>query len=181
MIATDYQVGASVVLAHNCMPDCLSRPTHTHRQLEQAECRRVLGIAAQDCLVTANPRVILHIARLGQTDHWMYQQVGLLFRRSAARQLNMGTMHRIARLECDDFIPTAFRELCAKLRWSLPQLGISVVLGRTDRLKCATYIDWFATVDHCVHTRMLRVRRAKDLSSFCLSVWLPDALNIQHR
>ena len=76
VISTDNQMRAAVILANDRVPERLSRSTHAHRERQQTQHGRLLGIVLEDVLVAANARVVVDIARLGHADHRMDQQIG---------------------------------------------------------------------------------------------------------
>ena len=111
----------------------------------------------------------------------MNQQVRVLFRRRATRQLDVGTVHGVASLECHDLIPAPRSELGAQFRRRVSQLWIRVMLRRTNRFQGAAYVDRLAPVNQCIHSRMLAIGRAEDLGSFVVYIRFPNTLNIEHR
>jgi hypothetical protein len=75
---------------------------------------------------------MIDIARLGHADDRVYQQVGFNIARRAKSQLLVSTMHRITRLERDDFPPTHFFESTAQLGGCFPEMSEIVMHGRFD-------------------------------------------------
>ena len=154
MVAADDQVGAAIVLADDRVPDRLARAGHAHRQRQQAEGGRLLGIVADQLLVAAHAGEMVDVAGLGHADHGMDQQVGLGRLGGAVGQLLVGAVHRVAGLEGDHPAPAQLAEPVAQLLRRVAQMLEIVVHGRLDALHSAAQIDGAGMVVQVAHRRM---------------------------
>ena len=134
VVAADDEVRAAVVLADDRVPHGLARAAHAHRERQQAQRRRLLGIGLQQVLVAAHAREVVDVAGLRHADDGMDQQVRFDVLRRAERELLVRAVHRIARLERHDPAPAELLKAIAKLLRSIAQvLEIVVNRGSTPR------------------------------------------------
>ena len=115
VIAANDEMRAAVILANDRVPDGFAWAAHPHGQRQEREHRGVLRIVSHERLVAADARVVVDVARLGHADDRMDEQVGAFFFRGAERELVVGAVHWIARLEGDDFRPATLAEFFAEL------------------------------------------------------------------
>ena len=108
MVSTDDEVGGSVVLADDGMPDGFSRSAHPHRQRKQAQDGHAIWVSREESLVDADTGEVVDISWLGQTYDGMNQDVGLACSRCSYGKFSMSTVHWIPRLEGNDSGPAEF-------------------------------------------------------------------------
>ena len=101
----------------------------------------VARVAIEDGLIGPHPGVVIDVARLGQADHGVDQQVGLGLGRGPHGQLDVGAVHRIAGLEGHDLAPALAGELRAQLGRRAAQQS-EVVVER-----------WLQTLEACRRRR----------------------------
>ncbi len=174
MIAADDEVGAAVVLADDRVPDGLARSGHPHRQREQAEHRRLLGVELEDVLVAADPGEMVDVPRLGGADHRVDQQVGLGHLRRAVGQLLVRPVHRIAGLEGDDPRPSPLLEQPAQVGRVVAVVLEVVLHGRVDPDQAAAEIDRMGVVDQIVDPGMGRLAGGEHPFRLAPLVGYPD-------
>ena len=115
VVTADDEMRAAVVLADDRVPDGLARTAHAHRERQQAQGRRLLGVRLQQVLVATDAREVVDVAGLRHADDGMDQQVRLDVLRRAERELLVRAVHRIAGLERDDTAPAELLKAIAKL------------------------------------------------------------------
>jgi hypothetical protein len=84
-----------------------------------SERRRLLGVGLQEVLITAHAREVVDVARLRHADDGLDQEIRLDVLGRAKRQLLVGAVHRVARLEGDDAAPAELLKAIAKLLRSI--------------------------------------------------------------
>ena len=115
MVAADDEMRHAVVLADDGVPHRLAGAAHAHGQRQQRHLGRRFRVVVEDGLVAAHPGVVVDVARLGEADHRVDQQVGLDVLGRPHRDLLMGAVHGIAGLEADDPAPACPGEVIAQL------------------------------------------------------------------
>src|SRR5215470_19596610 len=116
MVPSHDEVGSTVVLADNGVPEGFARSTHTHGEREERKHHPVLRVARQDCLVAAHPRLRIDVPGLRHPHHRVDQQIGVLRKRGAKGELLVGSVHRITCLERDHPNPATTCKLGTQLR-----------------------------------------------------------------
>lgn len=122
VVAPHDEVRRAVVLADDGVPDGLAGPAHAHGEGQQAQHRHPVRVSRQKRLVHAHPREVVDVSGLGQTHDRVDQHVGLLLAGGADRQLAVGAVHGVSRLESDDSGPAELVEV-------QPQFGGGVCIG----------------------------------------------------
>ena len=105
------EVGGTVVLTDDGVPDRLARPTHPHGQRQEAKDSHAIRVSWQKCLVDTDSGEMVDIAGLGQADNGVDEHVRLLLAGGADSQLAVGAVHRVPRLEGDDSGPAELVEV----------------------------------------------------------------------
>ncbi len=137
MIAAHNEVRAAVVLANQCVPDRLARPSHAHRQGQQGKLHGSLRIFGGQQLVTAHPGEIVHVARFGHSHHRMDQEIGLHLLGRAETQFLMSPVHGVASLKGNDPAPAQPGEFGPKFSRGKPQRAEVVMRGQLQALDAA--------------------------------------------
>ena len=116
VVTADDEVGRTVVLADDGVPEGLARTTHAHSEGEQGEGGHTVGVSGNESLVDTDTGEVVNVTRLGHADNWVDEDVGLLGAGGADRQLTVSTVHGVASLESDDLLPAELAEVGAELR-----------------------------------------------------------------
>jgi hypothetical protein len=90
------------------------------------------GILVEHRLVAAHPGEVVDVARLGQADDRMDQQVGLGLLGGAEGQLLVRAVQRVAGLERDDLAPAELAEQRAQLVRRVAAGAVVVMHRRLD-------------------------------------------------
>ena len=129
MIAADDEVGASMILANQAMPDGFARSAHAHGERQHGSSTVPLRVLGEQQLIAAGADEIINVARLGHTDRGMDQQIRLDLLGGAHGQFDVGAMHGIAGLEGDDTGPAQAAEFGAQFGGSQAQRA-EIIVGR---------------------------------------------------
>jgi hypothetical protein len=135
VVATDDEVRAAVVLADDRVPHGLAGPAHPHRQVEQRQRGGVVRVGRQQQLVGPGAGVVVDVARLGQPDHRVDEQVGAALLGRPEGDLLVGPVHGVAGLEGHDLGPAHLLELVAHLGRGLAQRAEVVVVRQRQALE----------------------------------------------
>jgi len=130
-------------------------------------------------LVAAHPRVMVHIAGLGHADHGMDQQVGFRLSGGPESQLLVGTVHRVAGLECHDLAPAEFGKPLTEFGGRVPQMAEIVVDGRLDAAQSATHVHRVRLVHQVVDAGMSGVLGSEHAAGLGFPVGRIDILDRQ--
>lgn len=115
MVTADDEVGGTVVLADNGVPDGLTGAGHTHGKGQKTQDSHSVGVTGQESLVDTDTGEVVDVTGLGQTNDRVDQDVGLALAGSADRQLTVSAVHGVAGLESDDLGPAKLVEVEADL------------------------------------------------------------------
>jgi hypothetical protein len=118
VVTTDDEVGSTVVLSDNGMPESLTGTTHAHSKGKEGEGGHAVGVSGQESLVDTDTGEVVNVTGLGETDDGLDEDVGLLRAGSADRQLTVSTVHGVSGLESNDLLPAELVEVSAELRGS---------------------------------------------------------------
>jgi hypothetical protein len=102
VVATDYEVGCTEVLADDCVPDGFSRSTHAHGEREEAKDSHSVGVSGEQCLIDTDSSEMIDVSRLGETDNGVDKDVGLSGTGSADGQLSVSSVHWVSGLESNN-------------------------------------------------------------------------------
>lgn len=122
VVTANDEVGSTVVLSDNGVPESLTGTTHSHGEGQKSKSSHAVGVSGQESLVDTDTGEVVNVTRLGETDDGLDQDVGLLGAGGADRQLTVSSVHGVSGLESDDFLPAELVEVSAELRgsdWSL--------------------------------------------------------------
>lgn len=114
VVTADDEVGHTVVLTDQRVPDSLTGTTHAHGQGQKAQLGHTVGILGHEGLVDTHTGIVINVTGLGQTHDGVDQQVGLAGAGSTDSQLTMSTVHGVASLEGDNTGPLQLLEVGAK-------------------------------------------------------------------
>lgn len=115
VVTTNNEVGSTMVLADDGVPDGLTGTTHTHGQTEETQDGHAVGVTGKERLVCADTGEVVNVTGLGQTDNRVNQDIGLAGTSRADSQLTVSTVHGVTGLESDDAGPAQFVEVDAQL------------------------------------------------------------------
>lgn len=115
VVTANDEVGGTVVLADNRVPNGLAGTAHTHGEGKETESGHTVGVAGEKGLVDTDTGEVIDITGLGETDDRVDKDIGLAGTGSADSELTMSTVHGVASLESDDLGPAKFVEVSAEL------------------------------------------------------------------
>lgn len=137
VVTANDEVGSTVVLSDNGVPEGLAGTTHSHGEGQKSESSHAVGVSGQESLVDTDTGEVVNVTGLGETNDGLDQNVGLLRAGGADRQLTMSSVHGVSGLESDDLLPAELVEVSAELRgsdWSLlVSCCVSVALSDLHR------------------------------------------------
>ena len=116
VVTADDEVGRTVVLADDSVPDGLAGTAHAHGKGEETEDGHAIGVSGEESLVDADTGEVINVTRLGQADDGVDENVGMVRTGSADGQLSVGAVHGVTGLEGDDSGPAELVEVGADLR-----------------------------------------------------------------
>ncbi len=181
VVATDDEVGAAVIAAHDGVEHRLARPRHAHRDRQQREARRLRRIAVEQRLIAAHAREMVDVPRLGHADRGMDQQAAADLLGGAAGEFEVGPVHRVAGLEGDDLAPAAPCELGAQLVGRLPQVDEVEVRRQAQDFERAADREVVGPPQQVLDPRMVGVAGGVDRLGLGHAVVLPDLVDGEHR
>jgi len=179
VVAADDEVGATVILADERVPDGLARTAHAHCQREQGEFGRAGGILADEELVTADAGEVIDVARLGHADGRVNEEAGLDLFRGAESEFDVRAVHRVARLESDDAAPALVGEIGTKLGRGEAQRFKIVMARELEAFEPAANIPRVAAVHQVGNARVGDAGAVEDGFAFRLAIGLPDVLDME--
>lgn len=83
VITADDEVGRTVVLADDGVPDGLTGTTHSHGQGQKTQDSHTVGVSRQESLVYTHTGEVIDITGLGQADDGVDKDVGMVRTSSA--------------------------------------------------------------------------------------------------
>jgi hypothetical protein len=96
VVTTDNEVGRTVVLTDDRVPDSLTGATHTHSEGQETEDCHTVGVAREKGLVGADPGEVVNVTGLGQTNDRVDEDIGLTGTCSTDGQLTVSSVHRVS-------------------------------------------------------------------------------------
>lgn len=115
MVTADDEVSRAVILADDRMPYSLARARHAHGQGEESQVTHAVRILFHDRLVHSYAGIVVDIARLGEADDGMDEDIRLSLPCRPYGEFTMCPVHRVASLESDDFSPRELFEVRSEL------------------------------------------------------------------
>ena len=165
VVTADNEVGRAVVLADQRVPQCLTRTSHAHGQRQQAQEHAVLAVVPvrvlQDLLVAPHAGGVVDVAGLGHANHGVDEHAALDLLGGTAGELDVGTVHGVARLERDEAAPAHLLELGARLGGREAKVVEVEVLGQADALQRAADVHVTGLVEEVVDGRVAVVGGAQ--------------------
>lgn len=179
MITTNDEVGVSVVLADNGVPESLAGTSHAHGQGQEGESSHAGRVATDNGLVDTDTGKVVDITGLGQTDDGVDQDVGLAGASSADSQLTVGTVHRVTSLESNDTGPVELLEVSTDLGRGVSVGDIVVVDRSLDGLNVSSNVELLDGLVEVLDSRVSKIIVSKDLDSLLDLIGSVDVLNSQ--
>jgi hypothetical protein len=115
MITSNNEMGGTVILADDCVPDSFTGTSHTHSEGKQTEHGHSVGVTRKEGLVDANTSEVVNVTWLSETDDGVNQHVGLASASSADSELPVRSVHRVSCLESDYLGPAELVEVQTEL------------------------------------------------------------------
>lgn len=163
VVTADNEVGRTVVLTDNGVPQSLTRTTHAHGQGQQSQSSHTVGVSRQKSLVDTDTGEMVNVTGLGHANDGVDEHVGLLGSGSADRQLTVSTVHGVTGLESDNLLPAELVEMRAQLRGSEAKLEEIIVLESGNSLELATNVEVLGGAEEVLDTRVGVVVAAEDV------------------
>lgn len=163
VVTANDEVGSTVVLSDNGVPEGLAGTTHSHGEGQKSESSHAVGVSGQESLVDTDTGEVVNVTGLGETNDGLDQNVGLLRAGGADRQLTMSSVHGVSGLESDDLLPAELVEVSAELRGSESEVEEIVVLETVDSLKLTTNVELLSGIKEILDTGVGVIIAAKDL------------------
>jgi len=123
---------------------------------------------------------VVDVAGLGHADRRVHEQVRVDVARRPERQLLVGAVHGIARLEGDDALPAARRKVGANLRGRFAQRLEIVVRRQLNRFDAAADVHR-VRAHHGGDARVFLVGRAEDALGLEVTIGRPDVFDVEDR
>lgn len=144
VVTTDDEVGRTVVLADDGVPDGLTRTTHTHSQRQQTQDCHSVGVSREKGLVHSHTSEVVDVTRLGKTNDRVDENIGVVGTSGANRQLTVRSVHGVTGLESNDASPAQFVEvqtdfsgsicLCISVLHNFPQTQEVLLTSKIDKV-----------------------------------------------
>lgn len=115
VVTTNNEVGRTVILTDDSVPDSLTRATHAHGKRKQTQNSHAVGVSGKQCLVHTDTREVVNVSRLGKAHDWVDEDVGLTGTGSTDGELTVSAVHGVTGLECDDLGPAKLVEVKTEL------------------------------------------------------------------
>jgi hypothetical protein len=163
VVTANNEVGSTVVLADDGVPESLTGTTHSHGEGQKSESGHTVGVTGQESLVDTDTGEVIDVTGLGETNDGLDEDVGLLRAGGADRQLTMSTVHGVSGLESNDLLPAELVEVSAELRGGKSKVEEVVVLETVDSLKLTTHVELLGGIEKVLDTRVGVIVAAKDL------------------
>lgn len=157
VVTADNEVGGTMVLADDGVPDGLTGTTHTHSQRKQTENGHAVGVAVHDGLVNADTGEVVNVTGLGKTNDGVDEDVGLSGASSDDSQLTVSAVHGVTGLESDNLGPAELLEVGADLCRSVAESHVVVVHEALDNLDLTTNVDGAGGLVKVLDSRVLGV------------------------
>ena len=110
-----HKVGSSEVFPNDSMPKSLPWSCHPHSKRQQREMRHSFRVARHESLIRAYSGIVINVARLGQANNRMYQDIRTTLSSGSNGQLSVSSVHGITSLKSNHFPPGQFVEVCTEL------------------------------------------------------------------
>ena len=178
VVSPDDEMRATVVLPDDRVPHCLARAAHAHRQRQQRKLGRVLRVAGQQRLITADSRVMVNITRLGHSNHRMNQEVCLHLLGRPQCKLLMRPMHRVARLKRHHLTPSELGEGFPQFHRRMTDFQVVVVNGSLDSFELPADVHRVRLLEQMGNTGMLGIVSGEDGARFGLQVRPPHFFDV---
>ncbi|VUC36812.1 unnamed protein product [Clonostachys rosea] len=163
VVTADDEVGGTVVLADDGVPEGLTGTAHAHSEGKESESTHAVGVTGQESLVDTDTGEVVNVTGLGQADNGVNEDVGLLRASGTDGQLTVSAVHGVASLEGDDLLPAELVEVSAELSGGEAQLQEIIVLQTLDSLELATNIEFLGDVEEVLDTGVSIIITAKNL------------------
>ena len=146
VVTTNNEVGGTMVLPDDGVPDGLTGTTHTHGQGQETQDGHTVGVTGEESLVGTDTGEVVNVTGLGKTNNGVDQDVGLVGAGSTDSQLTVSSVHGVSGLESDNSGPAELVEVDTELCGSVAQGDIVVVVELVDGLDFTTNVELFGLV-----------------------------------
>ncbi|KAH3668235.1 hypothetical protein OGAPHI_001989 [Ogataea philodendri] len=179
VVSSHDEVGSTIVLSDNGVPNSFSVTGHSHGKRQQSKLGHSVWILLDDLLVHLDSGVVVDVTRLGESNNRVDQQVGKLVSSGTHGKLSVSSVHWVSGLESNHLLPVLVAELGPQLSRSLSEPSIVVVFWSTNGLQRATNINVPGGVQQIPNSRVLRVT-TEHLLGLDLLVWSVDVVDGQN-
>ena len=146
VVTANNEVGGTMVLPDDGVPDGLTGTTHTHGQGQETQDGHTVGVTGEESLVGTDTGEVVNVTGLGKTNNGVDQDVGLVGAGSTDSQLTVSSVHGVSGLESDNSGPAELVEVDTELCGSVAQGDIVVVVELVDGLDFTTNVELFGLV-----------------------------------
>ena len=146
VVTANNEVGGTMVLPDDGVPDGLTGTTHTHGQGQETQDGHTVGVTGEESLVGTDTGEVVNVTGLGKTDNGVDQDVGLVGAGGTDGQLTVSSVHGVSGLESDNSGPAELVEVDTELCGSVAQGDIVVVVQLVDGLDLTTNVELFGLV-----------------------------------
>lgn len=196
VVAADDEVGRTIVLADDGVPDGFTGTSHAHSKGEEGEVAKTVGVLLHDCLIDANTGVVVDVSGLGETDDGVDEDVGLALAGGADGELTVSTVHGVAGLEGDNLLPRELLEVGTKLSRGVLNIDVrNELMGKgevdkhtsesnivevcrgLDGLHLATNIEFLHPIVKVGDSWMSDIVSSEDVDGLLDAIWFVDILD----
>lgn len=130
VISSDNEMRGTKVLSDDCVPQSFSRSSHTHGKGKKGKVGHAFGVRRHERLIRPDTGVVVDVARFSETDDGVDQDIRPVLPSSANSEFSVGAVHRVSRLESDDFAPSEFVEICSQFGGGVYMLSAARITQR---------------------------------------------------
>lgn len=99
VVTANDEVGSTVVLTDDGVPDGLTGTTHTHGKAEQTKDGHSVGVAGQEGLVSTDTGEVVNVTGLGETDNGVDQDISRASTSRTDGQLTVSSVHGVSAVD----------------------------------------------------------------------------------
>ena len=140
VVTTNDEVGGTVVLTDEGVPQSFPGSSHSHGKGEEAEGGHARGVGLQQLQVDPDTGEVIDVSRLGHTDNGVDEHVGLGVAGSTEGQLTVRAMHGVTGLEGNNTDVAVLAEGSPDLGGGHTEIIKVVVDGERDSLKLTSQV-----------------------------------------
>ena len=171
VVTADNEVGDTVVLSDNGVPESLTGTTHAHGEGQKGKRSHAVGVSGHETLVDAYTGVVVDVTGLSHTDDRVNEHVSLALTGSTDGELTMSAVHWVSGLESNNLPPGDLVKVLSELGRGVSKLDVVIVGRLGDGLDATTDVEVLDALVEVGDGRVGSIVRAKD------SLGLTDLVN----